>query len=252
MQDLFDQLKETLDSLTAYLNPIGRFYFLYYQLMFRALFVEVILDDIFQLKENNDDELICDTNQVACSEMCHNRFAPINFLKLWQMELYTLVVLGAFTAVAAKCLEAVPAKMLTEDTKHAIIKNVYLVALVFRLFLEWKFLKLEMDLAEHQSGKNGIISRFFLPEKYICETNYYDTEETSLAWQDTSMFYISEKLQACDKQPFAIPCWIIDSHIKTKGILWMFGVQVVSTGLTVVEIVWELFKVCCCGKGKKV
>ena len=249
-EDVFDELKKTLENLTVYLNPIGKFYFMYYQLMFRVLFVEVILDDIFELADNNGaDELVCDTNQVACAEMCHNRFAPISFLKLWQMELYTLTVLGAITAVTAKGLGIIPKKYLSESAKDTIVKNVYICALVLRLFLEYKFLRLEMDLAEHQSGKNGLISRFILPEKYICVTNYYKNDDsTSIAWQDTSRFYVSEKLEACDKQPFAIPCWIVDSRIKTKGILWMFFVQVGSTILTFFEIFWEFFRMCCCGK----
>jgi hypothetical protein len=153
--------------------------------------------------------------------------------------------------VVSKGLEIVPERYLNPKVKPTIIKNIYILALLLRLFLEYRFIKLEMDLAEHQSGKSGLLERFFLPEKYICETNYYtDTEIVSQAWKDTSRFKISEQLEACNKQPFAIPCWIVASRIKTLGILWMFFVQIVSTILTIVEIIWEVFRVCCCNKSK--
>ena len=210
--------------------------------------MEIILDDIFELADNNGaDELVCDTNQVGCAEMCHNRFAPISFLKVWQMELYLLLVLGGITSVVAYGLKSLPENFLTEATINTITKNVYICALVLRLFLEFKFIQLEMNLAEHQSGKSGILDRFILPEKYICETNYFSDDDTSkVAWVDTSIFYIPHKLEACEKQPFVIPCWIVDSHIKTKGITWMFFVQIVSTIITILEIIWEVFRVCCC------
>lgn len=72
-------------------NTVGKLY-LKYQLIFRVLFVNILLNDIF-----GGEKLICDTNQVGCNEMCVNRFAPITFKKLWELELWmVLIVTGVF------------------------------------------------------------------------------------------------------------------------------------------------------------
>ena len=91
MKDLLAALNEIIKDITYYFNTVGQLY-LKYQLIFRVLFVNILLNDIF-----GGEKLICDTKQVGCEEMCVNRFAPITFKKLWELELWmVLIITGVF------------------------------------------------------------------------------------------------------------------------------------------------------------
>ena len=87
MKELINVINDLMIKSTHFVHPIGAFY-LKFQLLFKVLFVGLIVDQAF-----DGDILICDTKQLGCSETCINRFAPITFKKLWQLELW-LVLLG--------------------------------------------------------------------------------------------------------------------------------------------------------------
>ena len=81
MKDLFVEASGLIKAVSDYVNPVGRMY-LKFQFIFRLLFSGVMLSDIMKT------ELVCDTMQIGCKDMCLNRFAPLTFPKLWQLEMY--------------------------------------------------------------------------------------------------------------------------------------------------------------------
>lgn len=294
MKDLLAALNEIIKDITEYFNTVGKLY-LKYQLIFRVLFVNILLNDIF-----GGEKLICDTNQVGCNEMCVNRFAPITFKKLWELELWmVLIVTGVFIVFVFANQEVIKleknhhrlAKMMSvrkyetdgHGGKHKIVdaerlKQMegdvrvqddgkvivysrlisfgYVVMLLMRIFMEFYFLNLEYELAVHQSGHKGW-NAFVLPEKYHCRTNMVKVVDVS--YEDnyrlpdankSSVFYIDEKLEACSQQRFEVVCWIPNSRMKTKGLYFMYAVLIVSTCLSILELVTVLFTFCKTGKTK--
>jgi len=215
MKDLLAALNEIIKDITYYFNTVGQLY-LKYQLIFRVLFVNILLNDIF-----GGEKLICDTKQVGCEEMCVNRFAPITFKKLWELELWmVLIITGVFIIFVFANQEVVkleknhkrfanfmsvrkyevdnggekhkivdPEKLkkmegdirVQEGGKVVIYSRLisfgYVVMLLMRIFMELYFLNLEYELAVHQSGHKGW-NAFVLPEKYHCKTNMLKPIET--------------------------------------------------------------------------
>ena len=92
MKDFIGQLDGFFKQVTDYLHPIGKFY-VKFQLIFRVLVTAILLSDVWS-------SLKCDTKQLACEEMCENRFRPITFKKLWELELFFMVITtGMFIVV---------------------------------------------------------------------------------------------------------------------------------------------------------
>ena len=81
MKDFYGETAKLISELTNFVNPIGRFY-LKFQFIFRIIFCSVLLNDVIKT------ELVCDTVQIGCKDMCLNRFAPLTFKKLWELEMY--------------------------------------------------------------------------------------------------------------------------------------------------------------------
>ena len=81
MKEFFAETTKLLSQVMDYVNPVGRLY-LKFQLIFRMLFAGLMLGDIMKT------ELVCDTTQIGCKDMCINRFAPLTFPKLWSLEMY--------------------------------------------------------------------------------------------------------------------------------------------------------------------
>lgn len=261
MNDILSQIRALLKEFTGYFNSIGRFY-LKYQLFFRVLFVNVLLSDIF-----GGEKLICDTGQPGCQEMCVNRFAPITFKKVWELELWmVLIVDGIFIlfvyankrVLDKKKYEKIRKRLRVEEKQvkgdkviiySALTAFGYVVMLIIRLMMEIYFLRVEYQLAVHQSGKTGI-QAFSLPEKYHCLTHigeeFGDIEVSGTKDSARSdIFYFSEPLLACSQSRIEVPCWIPISHMKTKGLYFMYGVLIISTCLTFLELVMVMLnKVC--------
>jgi len=246
-------LSDYFKKLTDISNPIGDFY-IKFQTIFRILIVEVLLDDIFELTADGS-ELECDTNQVACNEMCFNRFVPINFMKVWQIELYgvvCIIMLFATLFYASKnFFESESGKKLTtRSTMTSVQHQIYLAGLICRLAFEIYMARIEMELGKHQTGNETFPEMFYLPEKFMCMTNKHDVDTDHL-WKDNSYFRIDSELGACNKQSTSIPCWISQSHLKSKGMIAMFIVQCLSILITCTEIVYEIVKICFCLKPKR-
>ena len=63
MRDILSTVTALISDLTFYFNPVGKLY-LKYQLIFRVLFVGILLSDIF-----GGEKLVCDTSQVGCTDI---------------------------------------------------------------------------------------------------------------------------------------------------------------------------------------
>lgn len=289
MRDILGQLQGLYKDITDYFNPVGRAY-LQYQLIFRVMFVNILLSDIF-----GGWKLICDTQQVGCQEMCINRFAPISFKKLWELELWFVLIVECIYIIFMYLNASVEAVIENPDHKNKNSKRLekmagirryevvdgkkrriergdeirktdnkvvvysrftsigYFIMLVVRILVEIYFLHIEYQLAIHQTGKTGI-EAFELPEKYHCRTHQMKEIDGQSAnepdGEKSSVFYINEPLEACSQQRYEVVCWIPNSRMKTKGLYFMYMVLIVSTLLSVVELIW-LASTSCCGTSKK-
>lgn len=258
MRDILSTVTALISDLTFYFNPVGKLY-LKYQLIFRVLFVGILLSDIF-----GGEKLVCDTSQVGCTDMCVNRFAPITFKKLWELELWlVLIVTGIFiifvymnkTVMDPSKYKKMKKYLNVHEKKvkgdkvvvySKFISMGYMVMLVIRIFGEFYFLRLEYNLAVHQSGKTGF-QAFMLPEKYHCLT-HIDEEIEVTGRKDSAqskIFYIDEPLEACSQSRFEVPCWIPNSRMKQKGLIFMYGVLIVSTVISFIELLTVMFSACC-------
>jgi len=97
IKDIMGQINSAISTAKAYYNPIGHFY-IQVQLLCRIIITEVFLDDLFK----DQPSLKCDSKQPACEQNCINRYSPINHNKLWQFELF--LVLLCCTLFSALCL----------------------------------------------------------------------------------------------------------------------------------------------------
>lgn len=178
MEQIFSQIKKFAKITNDYFNPIGKFY-LKYTLLTRVVFFTQLLKDIVTT------DIICDTKQFACEDMCRNRFSPIRMEKIYTLELFwSLSATGLFVFVAianSRLMRQgkVTAKRVTtfqrytkkltnreenffreEKSKHTgktIVKSKltsagYIMMLVIRLSGELVFITAERELAKHQSG----------------------------------------------------------------------------------------------------
>lgn len=194
MKDFIGQLDGFFKQVTDYLHPIGKFY-VKFQLIFRVLVTAILLSDVWS-------SLKCDTKQLACEEMCENRFRPITFKKLWELELFFMVITtGMFIVVKwsnhklhkkflkrrdAKdqnnsqetdnftqkpglvALKSQRLKMHTVTVKNKVVEQSnlidlgYLLMLIIRLSGEIWFTYLERQLGTHQTGKECSVVNFNL------------------------------------------------------------------------------------------
>ena len=101
----------------------------------------------------------------------------------------------------------------------------YVIMLLIRIVGEFYFLRLEYNLAVHQSGLTGIMA-FMLPEKYDCLTHINEdvTVKGISKNAQSDIFYIDEPLEACSQQEYAVPCWIPHSRMKQKGLYFMYWI----------------------------
>ena len=196
--------------------------------------------------------------------MCVNRFAPITFKKLWELELWmVLIATGIFiifvhankTVMDPKRYKKLR-KMLNfhekkiKDGKVIVYSKFisvgYMVMLVLRIFMEFYFLQLEYNLAVHQSGKTGF-QAFMLPEEWKCNTNMDNNIEiTGESRRDVSdIFFIGERNTACGKSRLEIDCWIPASRMKQKGLIFMYAVLMMQTFISFIELFVLLWQVCC-------
>lgn len=263
MKDFISQLSSFFQEITAYLHPIGKFY-VKFQLIFRVFVTAILLSDVWA-------SLKCDTKQLACEEMCENRFRPITFKKLWELELFFMVITtGMFIVVkwsnhkltkkwvkkrnskmsknsdnlASNRLKSQRLKLHTVTYKNKEIEQSilldfgYLLMLIVRLIGEIYFGYLERELGTHQTGELcGILSFNFncllIPEKVSCKTNIRETEETAIS----EIFYNPEPLEACDKQEYEVPCYIPKSWMRQKAVIFMHFVLMVGVILTIFELI---------------
>ena len=266
MRELLATITELYKEISCLLNIVGKFY-LKFQLIFRVLFVNILLSDLFSLPQ-----LKCDTQQIGCESMCINRFAPITFIKLWQLELwYILFVSGLFVIFAygnkkvhqqfaPESRVFKMARMHQKPGKYRgnagsgpdfyysrIITFGYVLMLVLRFSGELWFIYIERQLAIHQSGKSTISSNVFemfnLEEKFSCRTN--SAEPLNFGTKVFSeIFHINEPLHACSQQVFEIPCWIPYSRMKSKGLYFMHLVLISGCFLTFVELMVSMVRIC--------
>ena len=175
--------------------------------------------------------------------MCINRFAPITFKKLWELELWmVLIVTGVFIVFVYMNKTVMDAKKYKKMKKYLNVheKKVkgdkvvvyskfisigYVIMLLIRIVGEFYFLRLEYNLAVHQSGLTGIMA-FMLPEKYDCLTHINEdvTVKGISKNAQSDIFYIDEPLEACSQQEYAVPCWIPHSRMKQKGLYFMYWI----------------------------
>jgi len=62
----------------------GKFYNTFFD-VFRLLFLVSIVDNTFK-----DKKLKCDTKMPGCSQMCTNRFLPIDVIVFWAIQIFTV------------------------------------------------------------------------------------------------------------------------------------------------------------------
>jgi len=261
MRDFFVEASGLIKAVSDYVNPVGRMY-LKFQFIFRLLFSGVMLSDIMKT------ELVCDTMQIGCKDMCLNRFAPLTFPKLWQLEMYfILCVTGIFILFrwtnhrmhkhyhkhpekyggVARDLLQVRTKTIKKrggtDVEYSRLISVgYFFMLVLRLSGEIGFVYLEKELGTHQSGIAGGpagMNAFLLPEKYFCRTNV--DEENYSKIRDSrmtlsSIFDEPSELDACSKQEYEVICYIPFSWMKQKGMIFMHFVLLGGLFLTILEL----------------
>ena len=84
--DILTHINEFLGQINKYFNPIGKFY-IQVQVLCRVLVCSVFLDDLFK-----SSSLQCDSKQVGCEQNCINRFAPLNHKKIWELELFMVML----------------------------------------------------------------------------------------------------------------------------------------------------------------
>jgi len=198
--DILSQIQTFLASINNYFNPVGKFY-IQVQVLCRVLVCSVFLDDLFKTSS-----LECDSKQVGCQQNCINRFAPLNHKKIWELELFmvmlSIVVFLAFSIyndhkVAGiekkknsavyrdnpdnfqKYKEAKRARYSMEEhtkkgktfTTSIYTKTGYMVMLLCRLVFELIFLFVENQLGQHQSQNVEFWNRFWLKEQWLCALN---------------------------------------------------------------------------------
>lgn len=76
MDKIFEQIQKFAKITNDYFNPVGKLY-LKYQIVTRIVFFQCVLDDVITT------DIICDTLQFGCEEMCRNRFSPIRMEKIY-------------------------------------------------------------------------------------------------------------------------------------------------------------------------
>ena len=265
MQELLNVIKELMQKSTHFIHPVGAFY-LKFQMIFKVLFVKIIIDEVFE-----GPTLVCDTLQVGCNEMCVNRFAPITFIKLWQLEMW-LVLIGTgffmmFVFVNTHLVNPdnmrVVRRFLNIHEKRLsngkiiihskFISLGYVVVLILRLAGELYFLNLEYQLAVHQTGRLGL-EAFRMPENYHCATNIDSKESRKPNWMllehenqspIRTTFYIEDPLIACSQSRVEVTCWIPKSRMQSIFLLGMFGVSLISACLSVLELSLVWVTQCC-------
>jgi len=263
--DIFGRISQFLKTLQLHFNPIGKLY-IQVQLLCRVLVCGVFLDDLF-----GKVELKCDTNQLGCNQNCINRYAPVTHNKLWQAELFLVMIsttlFSAFSLFHNYAVREYSKKLndntrskhdfllkkanVEERSRHsknfrtsAIIRFGYKIMLIIRLFFEIFCCYLEGELGTHQSQNAGFWDRFHLKETWICPTNnpeYSIAQEEMLPFQNRSeLFFRNELNLACIQQHTAVTCWIPFSWMKSLGLIFMYWVMLLTTFLTFCELMYEL------------
>lgn len=250
-----------------YFNPVGR---LYIQMIFlcRVVVLTMIIDDIF-----DGPELECDTNQVGCTLNCINRFSPINHQRIWEMELFLILITCTIFSVfhyfnkqqytgrdeKQKITSSLRFKekqrhSIKGDDKKVIVSRItragYLAMLIVRFVFEIGFLWVENQLGKHQSQNTEFWSAFNLKESWICPTNNVDdAAQESLdrllpAANRSEIFWTNDLNVACLQQQVTVTCWIPFSRMKTYGLWFMYYVLCLQTTLTAFELLYELSSQC--------
>lgn len=198
--EILAHINEFLSQINKYFNPIGKFY-IQVQVLCRVLVCSVFLDDLFK-----SSALECETKQVGCTQNCVNRFAPLNHKKIWELELFmvmlAIVIFLAFNLYnehvinkARKKTDREFSKNDDEFRKNEITKSLarksmrrkekkgkefykspftsagYIFMLLFRLSFEIFFCWLENQLGKHQSQNVEFWNSFWLKESWQCATN---------------------------------------------------------------------------------
>lgn len=265
MKEFFLETGAFIKQLANYVNPVGKLY-LKFQLIFRFLFTTIMLKDVMKT------ELVCDTSQVGCKDMCMNRFAPLTFPKIWELEMYyILCVTGIFILFRwtnhrmHKHYEAHPDKyggvardLLQLRTKthrkgsdmaySRLISGGYFLMLVLRLSGELGFVYLEKELGTHQTGIAGGpagMNAFLLPEKYFCRTNVDEENYSKIRDSRISLSTVFDEpstLDACSKQEYEVICYVPFSWMKQKGMIFMHFVLLGGIILTCMELLVVVFR----------
>jgi len=279
--DILTHINEFLGQINKYFNPIGKFY-IQVQVLCRVLVCSVFLDDLFK-----SSSLQCDSKQVGCEQNCINRFAPLNHKKIWELELFmvmlAIVIFLAFNlwnehvinrekkkndrrqqkldqeqmkqSLMRKSFRSKKDKKGNEFYKSNYTSMGYIFMLVFRLCFEIFFCWLENQLGKHQSQNTEFWNSFWLKESWLCATNYPGPgpEKDSLdqiipAENRSEIFWAEDYNMACLQQKVTVTCWIPFSRMKSFGLLFMYWVLLVNTTLTALELIFELVKLCTSGR----
>ena len=272
--EILSHINEFLSSINRYFNPIGKFY-IQVQILCRVLVCSVFLDDLFK-----SSSLECDTKQVGCQQNCINRFAPLNHKKVWELELFTVMLaITVFLGFSlfneyrynrikkeAKRDNWSPEKVRItmsrsynmrmkekkgkEFVKSRITTAGYIVMLLFRLSFECLFLWIENQLGKHQSQNTEFWSSFWLKENWLCAVNTPNNAadeslDKMLPQSNRSeIFWTDDYNMACLQQQITVTCWIPFSRMKSFGLIFMYWVLIVTTCLTALELLFELAKLC--------
>lgn len=278
--EILSHINEFLSSINRYFNPIGKFY-IQVQILCRVLVCSVFLDDLFK-----SSSLECDTKQVGCQQNCINRFAPLNHKKVWELELFTVmlaitVFLGFSlfndyrynrikkqakrddwdehklrTTMGRSFNMRVKEKKGKEFVKSRITTAGYIVMLVFRLTFECLFLWIENQLGKHQSQNIAFWDAFNLKESWICSTNNVDQAAQHSLDQlipqsnRSEIFWTDDLNIACLQQKVTVTCWIPFSRMKSLWLWFMYIVLCISTCLTSFELSFEILRQFCRPKKK--
>lgn len=275
--EILGHINEFLSSINKYFNPIGKFY-IQVQVLCRVLVCSVFLDDLFK-----SSSLECETKQVGCQQNCINRFAPLNHKKIWELELFTvmlaIVVFLAFSLYNDYTVNKLKKKRdrlhESDETKEAWLQNAYskrsmvrktkkkqeffkspittagyITMLLFRLTFEIIFLFIENQLGKHQSQNTEFWNSFWLKESWLCATNtpkapMEESLDRVLPESNRSeIFWTDDWNMACLQQQITVTCWIPFSRMKSFGLLFMYWVLLVTTFLTFCELIFEIVKLC--------
>lgn len=123
--------------------------------------------------------------------------------------------------------------------------------LFVRLLFEICFLYIENQLGKHQSQNSSFWHAFNLKESWLCATsNKNSASQRSLfkiipEQNRSDIFWSNDWNEACLQQTVTVTCWIPFSRMKSLWLWFMYIVLCISTGLTLLELFYELTRGCC-------